>query len=187
MKSFEQLPEGYREIASVDLQKNKKLALLVNLMGLGIMILVGVPMHFVVPVSTLLGLDNTVRTVALIGSVILYVILHELIHGAAMKICGTKKVRYGFTGIYAYAGSKDYYDKSAYIFIALAPIVFWGVVLAAINVLVPIEWFWIVYVVQVFNLSGAAGDLYVTVRFSKMPRDILVSDHGVGMRVYAKE
>ena len=37
-------------------------------------------------------------------------ILHEIVHGIAMRICGTKKVKYGFTGLYAFAGSKDFYD-----------------------------------------------------------------------------
>ena len=104
-----------------------------------------------------------------------------------MKLCGTKKVKYGFTGLYAFAGSEDYYNKKAYIFIALAPVVLWGVVLAVINPFVPVEWFWIVYLVQIMNLSGAAGDLFVTIKFSRMPRDILVQDSGLGMTVFSKE
>jgi len=68
----------------------------------------------------------------------------------------------------------------------LAPVVFWGIVLAVINVLVPLEWFWVVYFIQIINLSGAAGDLYVTVKFSRLPSDILVQDYGVGMTVYSR-
>ena len=104
-----------------------------------------------------------------------------------MKICKTKKVKYGFTGLYAFAGSDDYYSKKPYIFIALAPVVLWGVVLAVVNVLVPESWFWIVYMIQVANISGAAGDFFVTFRFSRFPEDILVKDYGVGMVVYSKE
>ncbi len=104
-----------------------------------------------------------------------------------MKICGTKKVKYGFTGMYAFAGSEDFYNKKAYIFIALAPVVFWGIVLAVINPFVPIEWFWVVYMIQIFNLSGAAGDLFVTIKFLRLPKDILVQDYGVGMTVYSMQ
>ena len=121
----------------------------------------------------------------LIVLMVLYMVLHELVHGAAMKICGTKKVRYGFTGAYAFAGSDDYYDKSAYIFIALAPVVLWGAVIAVVNPFVPESWFWVVYMIQIINLSGAAGDLFVTVRFSLLPKDILVKDYGVGMEVFS--
>lgn len=187
MKAVESLPEGYVEIASIDLQKNKKLALLVNGIALVLMSIMGFAMHRFVPITTLFYLESWVRFVALIGSAILYTILHELVHGVAMKLCGTKKVKYGFTGIYAFAGSKDYYGKGAYLFIALAPVVFWGLVLVVLNVLVPIEWFWVVYCVQIYNVSGAAGDMYVTARFSKLPADILVTDYGVGMKVYSKE
>ena len=100
---------------------------------------------------------------------------------------GKKKIKYGFTGIYAYAGSDDCYDKSAYIFIALAPVVLWGVVLALINPFVNAEWFWVVYFIQMTNISGAAGDFFVTLKFSRMPKDILVKDSGIGMKVYSKE
>ena len=127
------------------------------------------------------------RFVVMIVSLILYIILHEAVHGIAMKICGTKKVKYGFTGLYAFAGSEDFYDKKSYIAIALAPVVFWGIVLGVINFLVPVEWFWVVYIIQIMNLSGAAGDLFVTVKFSSMPKDILVQDSGLEMTVYSKE
>lgn len=192
MKAIEALPEGYREFYSVDLQKNKKIALLVNLMALVIAVLLFVPMHFFVPITTLFDMegglrDYCIRFLALIVLMIVYIVLHELVHGIAMKLCGTKKIRYGFTGAYAFAGSSDYYGKKAYFFIALAPIVLWGIVLAVINPFVPVEWFWVVYIIQIINLSGAAGDLFVTIRFSRFPKDILVKDYGVGMTVYSKD
>ena len=192
MKAVQNLPEGYREIYSVNLQENKKTALLLNLLSLVIGAVVAVPMHFVVPFTSIYNMekgmqDYILRFVVLIVSMILYIVLHELVHGIAMKICGTKKIKYGFTGLYAFAGSDDFYDKKSYIFIALAPVVFWGVVLAVINPFVPVSWFWVVYLIQIINLSGAAGDFFVTIKFSRLPKDILVSDCGVGMKVYSKE
>lgn len=190
MKRCDTLPENYREIYAVDLQKNKKTALLIN----GIAALIAVPMlvagHFIVPVSALFDMEKglgmyVLRFGVLLASIVLYMILHELVHGVAMKLCGTKKVKYGYTGMYAYAGSTDYYAKKPYIFIALAPVVLWGVVLAALCPFLPAEWFWVAYFVQVNNCSGAAGDLFVTAKFSRMPKDILVQDSGVGMTVYA--
>lgn len=55
------------------------------------------------------------------------------------------------------------------------------------NLFVPQNWFWVVYFIQIFNISGAAGDFYVTAKFSKMPDDILISDSGIGMKVYSAE
>lgn len=97
------------------------------------------------------------------------------------------RLKYGFTGLYAFAGSEDYYAKKPYIFIALAPVVLWGIVIGVITPLVFGEWFWVVYLIQVANISGAAGDIFVTARFARMPGDILVRDVGVGMRVYSGE
>lgn len=192
MKSYNRLPEGYKEIYSVDLQKDKKTALLVNVIGVIIMLVMGVPMHFVVPVTKLFDMSAGLgayflRFGAMLVLTLGYLVLHELVHGVAMKLCGTKKVKYGFTGMYAFAGSEDYYSKKPYIFIALAPVVLWGVVLAVINPFVPEQWFWVVYFIQIFNISGAAGDFFVTAKFSRMPKDILIHDSGVGMTVYSKE
>ena len=168
MKAVEKLPEGYNEIYAVDLQKNKKVSLFVNVLAVVISVLLIIPMNFVVPLFSMFSMEGgmlnyAIRFGALFGLMILYMVLHELVHGVAMKLCGTKKVKYGFTGLYAYAGSTDYYDKRSYVFIALAPVILWGAVLAVINPFVPIEWFWIVYFIQVMNLSVAAGDLFFDV------------------------
>lgn len=189
MKSVRALPEGYRELLSVDMKKDKKLAVLVNALSLLIAAVLGLPVHFFSIPFTSIGWGGQkaylIHVAVLFGGMFVYIILHELVHGIAMKLCGTKKVKYGFTGLYAFAGSDDYYYKKPYIAIALAPIAVWGVILGIINALVPVEWFWVVYFIQLINLSGAAGDLYVTCKFAGLPKDILVRDYGVSMTVYA--
>ncbi|MBE6813400.1 MAG: DUF3267 domain-containing protein [Ruminococcaceae bacterium] len=187
MNAVNVLPEGYKEFYSLDLQKDKKKALLVNGIALAISVIMVIPMHFVVPITTLFDISKgyIFKMLTLVLLLVVYMILHELVHGVAMKLCGTKKVKYGFTGLYAFAGSEDFYPKKPYIFIALAPVVLWGIVLAVVNILVPTEWFWIIYILQIMNLSGAAGDFFVTIKFSQFPDDILVKDHGVGMVVYS--
>ena len=192
MRKFENLPDDYREIYSIDLQKDKKMSLIVNGLAIVIAALLAIPMNFVVPFYTMFNLENGTKDMlikygVLIALIITYMILHEIVHGIAMRICGTKKVKYGFTGLYAFAGSKDFYDIKSYIFIALAPVVLWGVILGVVNLFVPIGWFWVVYLIQIVNLSGAAGDLFVTIKFSRLPKDILVQDYGVGMKVFSKE
>ena len=191
MKSYTTLPEGYREIYALDMHEDKKLAVWVNLLSLAIAAVFAVPMLFVVPWWTTFDVTDGmsgywVKFAAMLGLTLLYLVLHELVHGIAMRICGTKKIRYGFKGVYAFAASDDYYHKKPYVFIALAPVVLWGIVLAIVTPFVPASWFWVVYFVQLMNLSGAAGDLYVTVRFSRMPRDILIRDSGVQV-VYGPE
>lgn len=189
MKAIGVLPEDYGEIYSLNLQKDKRTAIIVNLLALAIAAVMAVSMNFFVPVTSFFDMSGGIvryflRLAALIVLMVLYMVLHELVHGIAMKLCGTKRVKYGFTGLYAFAGSEDYYDKKSYIFIALAPIVLWGTVLAVVNFFVPTEWFWIVYMIQLINISGAAGDLFAAVKFSRMPKNILIQDSGVSMRVF---
>lgn len=185
------LPEGYREIYSVNLQKDKKAALIVNIAALILMVIFVIIGILIVPISYTFDNDGSIvtvwmKTIAVLAGMIVYFILHELVHGITMKHYGAKKVKYGFTGLYAFAGCEEYFSKKPYIVIALAPIVVWGVVLAAICCFVTKSWFWVVYFIQIMNLSGAAGDLYVTCKFSKFPKDILIKDTGVEMKVYSK-
>lgn len=188
--SYTELPVGYGEILAVDLQKNKKLAILINVAAVLVSAAMAVAAMFFVPISTLFDLSEglgayLLRMGVLMVGLVAYIVLHELVHGVTMRLCGTKKIKYGFTGLYAFAGSTDYYSKKAYILIALAPVVVWGVVLGVLCALLPQSWFWVVYVIQISNISGAAGDFYVTLRFMRLPDDILVKDYGVGMTVYS--
>jgi len=52
------LPEGYRLVHSIDLQKNKKSALLVNIGGLAIAAAMIVPAAFFAPISDLFSLEG---------------------------------------------------------------------------------------------------------------------------------
>ena len=193
MHCLQSLPENYRKIYEVDLQKDKKTALLINGLAIAVSLIMGIGMHCFVPIGMLFSMEAglgayCLRFAVLIAAMIGYIILHEWVHGRAMRFYGAKKLRFGFTGMYAYAGSKeDYFTKNAYIVVALAPLVVCGIVLLGINLLVPEPWFWVVWLIQINNVSGAMGDIFVTVKFSRMPADILVNDDGVSMRVYARE
>ena len=146
--------------------------------------------HFIVPVQTLFDMTSVpayfARFGVLLVGLVAYIILHEAVHGVVMYHYCKEKPTFGFTGMYAYAGSTAFYNRRSYIVIAMAPVVFWGVVLAILMPLVPKAWFWVVYFIQMNNISGAAGDLYVTSLMMKMPEDILVRDAGVSMEVFGR-
>ena len=189
MKTVQQLPEGYAESCTFDLQNNKKEAAIVNGMAAVIMALMFLAMQFHMPLVAWMdqmfenGRLIPVMAVTAVCTLV-YVILHEFTHGVAMKLMEGKEVKYGFTGLYAYAGSSvDYFPKFRYIFIALAPVVLWGAVFAVLQALLT-EWTWPVYFLQMVNVSGAAGDIYVSARTARMSGTILVMDTGVNMTVY---
>lgn len=190
MKATMTLPENYEEILSVDLKNNKRLALFVNLLAVGIAVIFAVIGAFSVPIAALFDMSRglgiyALRFLVMFAGTVAYIVLHELVHGIFIRLFSHEKPFYGYTGLYAYAGSHAYFGKVEYIVIALAPIVVWGIVLAILCFLLDAAWFWVVYLIQITNLSGAAGDLYVFFRFLKLPREILVGDSGTAMVVYA--
>ena len=185
------LPREYKEAFTINLQKDKKLALIVNGLGAALMLVFGVLGHLTVPIGAMFNMEAgflvyALRFLALFAGMLVYIVLHEAVHGVCMKHFSGVRPSYGFTGMYAYAGSTAYFSRGYYIVIALAPIVVWGIILQILCAFVPSQWFWVVYFIQVTNLSGAAGDLYVTWRFSKLPADTLVNDTGVEMTVYTR-
>lgn len=192
MKSCISLPEHYVSILDVDLQKNKKQAIIVNVLAVviaAVMIIAGIK---IVPITALFDMSQGMvnyflRFAVLVVGTIIYLCLHELVHGICMRHYSGIRPHYGFKGLYAYAGSDAYFDKRSYIITALAPVVLWGIVFAIVLPFVSTEWFWVVYYLQIMNISGAAGDIYVTYKFSKLPKDILVKDIGISMTVYAPE
>lgn len=189
--SFSKLPDGFKNIYTLNLQKDKKTAVIVNVLSLLIFVAFAVAGGFLVSFNKMFLFSvNSLASMwlklgAMFGGTIIYLVLHEAVHGAVMKYYGAKKINYGFTGLYAFAGCDDYFKKKPYIVIALAPIVLWGIVLTVACFVVPQDWFWVVYFIQLANLSGAAGDLYVTYKFCKMPHDILINDTGLEMKVYS--
>lgn len=188
-KTTHDLPEGYTQIFAVDLQRNKKLALCISVAALIVAVLMIAGMWMYKSFFTVFEggfLPTLIRMAAMLLGTAVYILLHELIHGIFMKLFGAKKVKYGISLMYAYAGCDDYFGKASYITIALAPVIILGVVLAVLNVIVPEAWLWVVYAVQITNISGAMGDIYVTAKFLRLPKDILVRDTGTAMTVYSK-
>lgn len=182
------LPSGYRRIGGVDLMRDQRAARIVNFSALGagfVLILVGLPFHpfnlFFSEVPLLLQLF------LFLGSLVLYTVLHELTHGVLMRYYSGLRPRYGFNGLYAYAGSNAYFDRRSYRVIALAPVVLLGLLLLLLCCLVLISLFWFFYLIQIVNLSGAAGDIYVCLLLQKLPADLLIQDSGIAMEFYSAE
>lgn len=181
------LPDGYKEIKRINLEKDKKLFIIMNVLVaivFFIMINIGVmfnPINFTIDKKFLLLF---ILTMILF---IIYIIAHETTHGYFIKKFSGIKPHYGFAGLCAYAGSNAYFSKKHYIIIALSPIVILGIILAIINLIVPQHYFWLVYLIQMGNISGSVGDFYATYLMCKMPSDTLTQDTGVSIVMYSKQ
>ena len=185
--TYTTLPDGYRQIGEVDLTRDRRAMLLVNISALiiaAVLFLLGLIVHpfrlFSDSFSSLL-----IRLILFYAGALLYLVLHELVHGVLMRYYSGLRPHYGFNGIYAYAGSEAYFDRNRYRIIALAPVVLLGTILLLLCIVLPDTLFWYFYLIQIMNLSGAAGDLYVSLLLKKLPDDLLVQDSGVAMKFYS--
>ena len=184
---MKRLPEGYREIKKIDLMSNRKEMIWINVLALGILCgMLALGFAICPPFSKLLlGVQSIINTILLLASILLYMILHELVHGILMKAYSGVKPRYGFTGLYAYSGSDAYFSRRQYLIIAFAPVVLLGILLAVLNVRFYESWFWFFYIIQIVNISGAAGDIYVGAQIVRAQNVVLIRDTGTGMTLYS--
>ncbi|MCL2188773.1 MAG: DUF3267 domain-containing protein [Defluviitaleaceae bacterium] len=183
------LPPGYTEFWHVNFGKNAKSIILFSLAATALaapFLLLG---WFIQPASFGLGLyvSRAVLSGALFLCVMVCFVSHELVHGLFMKIFSDAKIRFGFVGYAAYAASEGYFNKKQYIIITLAPVVLHSFVFVGLLLFLPRTWFWDIYILQVVNIGGAAGDFYMSVLMRKMPKDILVKDDGTRMTIYARQ
>lgn len=186
-RALDRLPAGSKLLRRIDLMHNKRelrivtaLSLALALIMFAAMALVVSPAHILAPYRgrPLLGILPCAALLA-------YIPLHELTHGVLIRLFSGKRAVYGFNLAYASARSDMYFAKAPYLLIALAPVAVWGAALAALQALTPVEWAWSIYAVQMFNISGAAGDLYTTAVVARMPSGVLIRDYGASMNVYA--
>ena len=113
-----------------------------------------------------------------------YMVLHELTHGAALRLLSESGPSFSVRFPYLATGSDAYLSRATFVGVALAPAVVWGLVLLAAILLAPADWFLTLYVLTVLNLAGSAGDLVQVGAVVGMPRGALVQDDGRRTAVY---
>lgn len=187
--NVKRLPVGYRSAGIIDFVRNRKLMLKVNGAAIIISVLMVVIALFVKPFAPTWQLlkSHWLLWFALAAMLFGYIILHELTHGVFMYALSGVRPKYGFQLCYAYAGSSVWFDRKSHIIIALAPVVIWGIVLQILCAVLPEGWFWLIWIVQISNISGAAGDIYCSAYLARLPGDILIQDTGTRMRIMAKK
>ena len=188
-KTFEPtLPDGYREIFHID-ATSKKAAILMNLAAVVLMILsVIVCVRLIHPAS----FTFTVWPMFVMLAVLfVYMVAHELVHGAAYKLMTGQKLSFGLTGTVAYCGVPDIYvyRKTALVSL-LAPFTVFSILFIAGMILIP-GYFNKILCAFLFSahFGGCVGDLYDTLLYLFRFRspDTLMRDTGPAQTFYGKE
>lgn len=184
------LPQGYELYEIIDFSKDPKLTKRIAWSSLAVilaMIAAALPGHSLKAAAAMQPVQIAVSVLAMLVGLAVYLLLHEGVHGMCIKFFTGEPAQYGFdlkAGL-ACAGSHFFFRRKTYIIIALAPILVWGIVLTLLLRDVSESYWWYLYAIQIFNVSGAAGDLFVTYRILTMPKDVLVLDTGMNMKFFA--
>ena len=183
--NYKVLPKGYRYAGSLDFMRNRAQMKAVLILSLALLIAPVVGGLLSVPVgpSWRLMASRWYMWPGLGLALLAYIPLHELTHGITMYALSGVKPKYGLKLPYAYAGSTVWFDRKSHVITALSPVVLWGVALQIAVMALPPEWFWPLWIVQISNLSGSAGDMYTVWALMRMKGDLLIQDTGVRMRI----
>lgn len=195
MQATRTLPPGFDLLGSISLNGNRRLLILLNLLGIPWAILCAV--FFIVMGSVLDGLRFSgsvtltlpgllLGLLALTLTFIVTLILHEVTHGLFFWLFTRARPRFGFKGVYAYAAAPGwYFPRPQFIIIGLAPLIALSVLGLLAWPLVPYPGSIALFFALFTNATGAIGDLYLTTRLFFVPRGVLIEDLGEGIRWFA--
>jgi Putative zincin peptidase len=197
LKATRVLPDSYVARWGLDLAKDTKAALLLNLAALPAFLLftrffIAIASEFRSEITVTgfvrqLSLHPLAGFVSLIVTVIVFTTIHEGIHGLFFWLFTHSRPVFGLKLLFAYAGAPEWFiPRSPYAMIGLAPIVCISIVGLVLVPLVSLPVCELMLFGVVLNASGAVGDLYVTARVLAEPRDCLVLDTGVGCTVFTR-
>ena len=191
---FKELPEEYVLDKVIDAKEDMKIKVIFTV---GSFIIFAIVLAFFLPylinnypVDVQLN-DRYNAALALMLSLVSYVILHELTHGVFYKIFTREKLTFGLTLTVAYCGVPNLYLKKVPAIVsALAPFVVFSIVFGVPLLFITNYWTYVI-LAALFSLhfSGCIGDLYVSILliFKYKGKDVLVNDTGPKQTFYIKK
>ena len=200
LKATRTLPENYRQTAQLELSKNRGLAMILNLVGLGLLFGVGwlflESLSFLRPayissenILIITGMREFWRGVLLLAvSVVLVIVLREVLHGLVMWIATKQLPKLSFHGFYAYAAASEWYlPRAAYLWFNLVPLLVITVLGVIAVIYVPLNFVPGVMLLVSMNAAISIGDVVTAFWLMGRPQDILILDHGDGVLVFYHE
>ena len=182
-----ELPAGYREEFVID-AKDKKTAVWLSVGSFVLTAAVFVILFRLIKPSGNFTDGFISRYLIVLGTALIYIVCHELVHGAAYKLMTGEKLTYGFSLTVAYCGVPNIYvyRKTALISL-LAPFTVFNIVFGLAVILVRDPWDKVAAAVLLaLHIGGCIGDLYVTSLYLGRFRDpaTLMRDTGPRQSFY---
>lgn len=182
MKHFEEkLPENYRLVKTVDATK-APFAVVFNLLSLVMMVGAFAVLYFAFGTDvslikeqflTLPDFTKILVLLLLVVGFIVYIVLHELVHGVVYKAFTKRKLTFGVTMTCAYCGVPDVFVyRTASLCALLAPFVIFSIAfIVPMFFLQNTVWFLLLAALFAMHFGGCVGDLYITVLYVFKFRD----------------
>jgi hypothetical protein len=195
-KATQTLPESYRLWGSLDITRDRRIVILMNLFGLILFIFFAWvfirAMIWLRPEDTFTALQfggdlmNWLWILAwVIGVNVLMIFVHEGFHGLFFWIFTGSRPKFAFKGWYAYAAAPGWYlPRNQYFVVGLAPLVLISLIGTALFAIVPTLWLQPLLGLLVFNASGAVGDILVTGWLLRQPPDCFAQDQGDAVALF---
>jgi len=190
--STKTLPEGYAQSGEINLKKNKRLAIILNIVALFVTVL----SFFLLASFAALarpGIMNTSGTITaggvavLVGLVVMFLTIHELIHGFFFWVFTRSRPVFAIRLFYAYAGAPAWYVPTRqYAFVTVGPLVIMDAVGLLLMLLAPESWVLFIAIVVALNTGGSMGDLLVFTRLLKLSPTCLANDTGDVVTFYER-
>jgi hypothetical protein len=168
-----ELPSGYKEAMYIN-AKDAKFGIIFNLIAIGVLIFVMAFAFLSLSFSGNLSSDIfridflqiIVAYLIFFGTMIGYIVLHELVHGAAYKLLTGEKLTFGISWSCAFCGVPDIYTYGRTALIAvISPFALFTLlfipILAVLYFLSPLYYLIAAFIFGL-HLGGCSGDLYVT-------------------------
>lgn len=193
MRTCFTLPEGYAEEDYVNLYANRRIYRNLNiasfLIGVAV-IAIGILWQGFDALLALIrrGMNAYLLWVLILAaSILAFYTLHELTHGLCMRLFSGIRPHYGKKGLMLFTGSEAYFCRRDYIVTALAPAAVFTPLFVLLTVFLQDEWFWLAIGLQLANLGGIVGDVYMTYRALRQPKNALFRDSGVAVTIYTEK
>jgi hypothetical protein len=186
MPATKSLPSIYHHWKTLDLS-SARTALGLNLAAIPLLFLFGwlfgrifIALRSINPFSGgFWGVVNTFsigNLLALILSVILMLIFHELIHGLFFWLFTHERPKFALRTGYAFAAAPEWYlPKFQYIIVGLSPLIVISIICVLLAAFLPSQDVPYLLLIATFNAAGALGDMIVV---TWVYSTILVRDQG---------
>lgn len=183
-------PEDFNDKETLDLRADKKLRLSINgaaLAAAAVLTLLGC---LYVPVTRFFDAAGAwrllLRFALLLVCMGVYFFLNEYIRRFMIeKVTGkaaqaVRKKPCVFTAPARCLTVKEYLEVS------FAPVLALGALLLLLTLIFPAKLFWQVYIIQMINLAGAAGEVYIAYKLIKMKKDARIEDDVTSITIWSR-